>query len=257
MPEFTSYSAGTPCWVDLASPDVAASLAFYGPLFGWEGEDQGEEAGHYTMLKLRGKAVGAVTPPMGGEGQPPAWTTYVSVDDADATVKAAKAAGGTVFVEPMDVMTVGRMAVMADPSGAVIAIWQPRDFAGAELANETGSLCWNELQTRDTKAAAPFYQAVFGWKPEAFEGMGEYTVFNAGDRGIGGMMPMPAEVPPQVPPHWLVYFAVDDCDATVAQATGLGGATMVPPMDIPPGRFSVLADPHGAVFAVIKPNPME
>ena len=257
MAEFTRYEPGTPSWVDLASPDVAASVAFYRRLFGWEGADQGAEAGHYTIFTLRGKQVGAVTP-LQQEGQPPAWTTYVTVDDADVTTKAAREAGGNVLAEPMDVMDLGRMAVFADPTGAVIAIWQARAFPGAQLANEPGSFCWNELNTRDTKAAAAFYGGVFGWKANALDMPGmAYTELKADDRTVAGMMAMPAQVPAEMPAHWLVYFAVDDCDAAVATATGAGATAFVPPTDIPPGRFSVLADPQGAVFAVIKMNPQQ
>jgi predicted enzyme related to lactoylglutathione lyase len=256
MPEFTSYPAGTPSWVDLASSDLDSSQKFYTSLFGWDAESQGEESGGYVMFQKNGKAVaGAMTIMM--EGQPPSWTTYISTDNADATVDAAKDAGATVFVEPMDVLDVGRMAVFADPTGAVIGLWQAGNFKGAELANEPGSFCWNELQTRDTAAAKAFYSKVFGWEPNTadMDGM-TYTEWKMGDRSLGGMMEMSPDMPPQVPAFWLVYFSVDDCDATVAQANGLGATTMAPPMDIPPGRFAVLADANGASFGVIKTNPM-
>jgi len=251
VPEFTEYTAGTPSWVDLGSPDVAASTAFYGKLFRWKAEDQGEQVGHYTMFSLQGKHVGAVSPLQ--PGQPPAWTTYVSVDDADVTVKAARDAGATVLLEPMDVMTAGRMAVLMEPASAVISIWQPRDHLGAQLANEPGTLCWNELNTRDTKRATQFYPAVFGWEPATSEMDGmSYTEWKIDGRTVAGMIDMAVtSAPTQMPPHWLVYFAVDDCDASVKTATGAGATTLVPPTDIPPGRFSVLMDPHGAAFALI------
>ena len=252
MTEFTSYDAGTPSWVDHGTKDLEASNAFYGSLFGWVAEDQGEDMGHYTLLRKAGKVVaGNMTVMM--EGQPSAWTTYVSVDSADATVDLVKKAGGMVFVEPMDVADIGRMAVFADPEGAVIGVWQPKSFFGAELANEDGSFTWNELNTRAVPAAKVFYEQVFGWKPNDLD-MEEmsYTEWKRGDEAIAGMMPMPDMVPADVPPHWLVYFAVDDADDSVAKATGLGAVTIVPPTDIPPGRFAVLADPEGAVFAVIK-----
>lgn len=256
MPEFSSYPAGTPSWVDHAAKDVAASSAFYSGLFGWEAEDQGEEMGHYTIYRKGGKTVaGDMTVMM--EGQPSAWVSYVSVDDADATVDLAKKAGAAVFVEPMDVSDIGRMAVFADPTGAAIGIWQPKTFKGAELANEPGSFAWNELNSRDIPAAKAFYPEVFGWTANdmAMDGM-TYTEWKLGDRTVAGMLPMPAMVPAEVPSHWLVYFAVDDADATAAKAAASGGATLAPPMDIPPGRFAVLSDPDGAAFAVIKMNPM-
>jgi predicted enzyme related to lactoylglutathione lyase len=252
MAEFSSYPPGTPSWVDLSTPDVPGAQAFYGRLFGWEVGDTGPEGGGYAMFLLRGKYVAGVGP-LAMEGQPTAWTTYVCTDDADATVAKVKAAGGTVFVEPMDVLDVGRMAVFADSTGAALAVWQPRAHQGAQLANEPGAFCWNELQTRDTEAAKAFYRAVFGWDAHSSDAPGmAYTEWKRGDDTIGGMMDMPADVPPQVPPYWLTYFAVDDCDGTVAKAAELGGATLVAPMDIPPGRFAVLTDPSGAVFGVIQ-----
>jgi hypothetical protein len=226
-------------------------VAFYTALFGWEAKDQGAEAGHYHMLEMGGVPVAGLGPIM-MEGQPPAWTSYVSVTDADATIAKVKAAGGMVFVEPMDVLEVGRMAVFADPTGAAIALWQPKLHQGAGLVNEPGALVWNELSTRDTAAAATFYGDVFGWGADA-AAMGDmdYTEWKLGEQTIGGMMPMPDNVPPEVPSYWLAYFGTADCDATVARVTELGGTVHVPPMDIPAGRFSVLADPTGAMFAVI------
>ena len=257
MAEFDGYPAGTPAWVDLGTPDLDGSRRFYGDLFGWQAEDQGPEAGGYTIFTLRGKAVAGCGPLMSDQ-QPPAWATYVYVDDADTTIKTAEQAGATVLMPPMDVLQAGRMAILMDPTGAVISIWQPREHKGAQLANEANTLCWNELSTRDTKAAEAFYTKVFGWTAETStaEGM-TYTEWKIGDRSIGGMLEMGENFPPQVPANWLAYFAVDDCDATVKKVTDLGGAVMMPARDIPPGRFAVVADPSGAVFAVIKMNAME
>jgi uncharacterized protein len=256
MPEFTSYAAGTPSWVDHAAKDLAGSNSFYSGLFGWEADDQGEDMGHYILMRKDGKTV-AGNMGMMMEGQPSAWTCYVSVEDADATVNSAKKAGATVLVEPMDVVDIGRMAVFADPTGAAIGIWQPKTFMGAELANEAGSFAWNELNTRDLPAAKAFYTDVFGWTPNELdmEGM-QYTEWKLGEKSVAGMMAMPDMVPAEVPAHWLVYFGTEDADATVAKASELGATTLVPPTDIPPGRFSVLMDPEGAAFAVIKMAPM-
>ena len=256
MPEFSSYPAGTPSWVDHAATDLAASNAFYGGLFGWDAEDQGEEMGHYTLLRKGGKTVAGNMGVM-GDGQPSVWVSYVCVDDADATVALATKAGATVFVGPMDVSDLGRMAVFADPTGAAIGIWQPKSFNGAEVANEAGSFAWNELNTRDIPAAKAFYTEVFGWSANDMDMGGmDYTEWKSGDKSVAGMLVMPEMVPAEVPAHWLVYFAVDDTDAAVSEATEAGAAIMVPPTDIPPGRFAVLSDPDGAVFAVIKMNPM-
>jgi len=256
MPEFTSYAAGTPSWVDHATKDLEGSNSFYGALFGWEADDQGEEMGHYTLMRKGGKTVaGNMTAMM--EGQPSAWVSYVSVEDADATVNLANKAGATVFVAPMDVSDIGRMAVFADPTGAAIGIWQPKTFQGAELANEAGAFAWNELNTRDVPAAKAFYAEVFGWEPHDLDMGGmTYTEWKVDDKTVGGMMTIPDMVPAEVPAHWLVYFGVDDTDASVSKATELGASALVPPTDIPPGRFAVLSDPDGAIFAVIKMKPM-
>jgi hypothetical protein len=251
MPARNSYEPGTPSWVDLASPDLAASADFYSSLFGWEAKDQGPEAGHYHMFEKGGTPVAGAGPIM-MEGQPPAWTTYVSVADADEAIAKVKAAGGTVFVEPMDVLDVGRMAVFADTTGAAAAVWQPRRHIGAGLVNEPGALVWNELSTRDTAAAKAFYGEVFGWEAESSDATGmEYTEWRLAGETIGGMMSMPSEVPQEVPAYWLAYFGTADCDATVASATGRGATLVVGPVDIPIGRFAVLSEPTGAVFAVI------
>jgi predicted enzyme related to lactoylglutathione lyase len=213
--------------------------------------------GHYTLMRKSGKTVAGNMKAM-TEGQPPAWVSYVSVDDADSTVALAKKAGATVFVEPMDVADIGRMSVFADPTGAAIGIWQPKTFQGAELASEAGAFAWNELNTRDVLTAKSFYAEVFGWQPSDLdmEGM-KYTEWKVGDKSVAGMMTMPDMVPAEFPAHWLVYFGIDDTDAAVSKASQLGATTFVPPTDIPPGRFAVLADPDGAAFALIKMNPMD
>lgn len=254
MTEFKSYPPGTPSWVDLGSTDVAGSKSFYGALFGWDATEGTEETGGYCMFRMRGKNVAGLGPVM-MEGQPPAWMTYVTVEHADATIDKVKASGGTVIVEPMDVLDVGRMAVFLDPTGAAVSVWQPRTHQGADLANEPGTLTWNELQTRDTEAAKTFYKSVFDWDAETRQdGPMAYTEWKRGNDSVGGMMEMPAEVPPQIPAYWLAYFAVDDCDASVAKAGALGGTTLAGPMDVEPGRFAVLSDPMGAVFGIIKMN---
>jgi predicted enzyme related to lactoylglutathione lyase len=255
MPEMTSYEPGTPSWVDVSAPDVKTTAAFYSSLFGWDFQDAGPDAGGYGMFLLNGKTVAGIGPIM-AEGQPAVWTTYVSTDNADAAVERIQANGGSVFVPPMDVMEAGRMAIAADPTGAVFGMWQPKQMPGADLVNDPGAFCWNELATRDTKAAESFYSAVFGWgaSTNAFGEM-TYTEWKVGDRSIGGMMPMGADFPAEVPPNWLVYFAVTDCDAAVAKAQELGGGVAAPAMEIENvGRFAVLTDPNGAVFAVIKPS---
>jgi uncharacterized protein len=255
MSERTSYAPGTPSWVDVGSPDLDAAIEFYSALFGWDVHEAGdpEQTGGYRMAYLSDKAVAGMMPLM-QEGQPPAWTTYVSVQDADATAAAVKEAGGSVIAEPMDVLDVGRMAVFADPAGAVFSIWQPRAHPGAGLVNEPGAFTWNELNTRDPEGAKAFYAAVFGWEIEdhEMEGMGTYTEWKQSEDPMGGMMDMRGRVPDEVPPHWLTYFAVEDTDASVKKVKELGGGVAFGPIDIPAGRFAVVHDPHGAMFAVIK-----
>ncbi|HEX9993512.1 MAG TPA: VOC family protein [Acidimicrobiales bacterium] len=254
MAEMTEYQPGTPSWVDLSAPDPDAAARFYGELLGWQAHPSPEpEAGGYVMMTLRGHNVAGIGPIM-AEGQPPAWATYVSTADADATAAAVRDAGGAVVMEPMDIMQEGRLAIFADPGGAVFGVWQPRNHKGAGLVNEPGSLCWNELLTRDVEGAKTFYGAVFGWEFNT-QSMGpmDYTVVMLGDRGIAGMMDMTGQLPDQVPPHWGVYFAVDDTDATMAKVQELGGSVTAGPMDIPDvGRMAALADPHGAAFNVLQ-----
>jgi predicted enzyme related to lactoylglutathione lyase len=243
---------GTPSWVDLSSPDVDASVKFYGDLFGWTADPGSPEFGGYRMLRSHGKQVAGVGPIM-NPGQPPAWMTYVSVDDAGATSARAKKAGAEVLVEPMQVGDAGSMAVLQDPTGAVVGLWQPNLHKGAELFNTPVSLTWNELSTRDVEGAKRFYSTVFGWNAKTNgEGAEAYTEWMLDGKSVGGMMQTPAQVPAAVPPHWLSYFTVADCEDTVKKAQGLGGTVMVPPTDIPQGTFAVLSDPAGAAFAIIK-----
>jgi uncharacterized protein len=258
MSERTSYAPGTPCWVDLGTPDIDAAASFYGEVLGWEVPElpNSAEMGGYRRAKKNGRDVAGMMPLM-QEGQPPAWSTYVSVEDADATATAVTANGGTQVAEPMDVMDLGRMAVFADPGGAFFGIWQPGTFDGAELVNEAGTVGWNELDTRDPAAAKQFYGAVFGWgyDEEPSDRVGTYTIWKAGDAMVAGMIDMNAlDMPAEVPPNWLVYFMVEDADATVEKVKAGGGSVMNGPLDIPPGRFAVVADQFGAAFAVMQPS---
>jgi predicted enzyme related to lactoylglutathione lyase len=209
----------------------------------------------YTMLKLRGKDVGALY--QKGEMMkdvPTHWASYISVASADEIAAKAKSLGGTVIREPFDVFDVGRMAVIADPTGATFAIWQPKAHTGFGVKGEPNSVCWNELLTTDTSKATDFYTKLFGWTAKRG---GDYTEFMNGDTHAGGMMQIPAEWG-KVPPFWGIYFAVTDCDATAQKATSRGAQTIVPPMDIPDvGRFSTIRDPQGAVFSIIKLNPRQ
>ena len=255
MPERTKYAPGTPSWVDLQTSDPASAKSFYGALFGWEYDDRA--AGHdadgneaiYSMATKNGKHVAAVAPlPM--PGVPPHWNTYVTVADVDATAAQVPGAGGSVMMEPFDVMDAGRMSVVADPTGAMLCLWQATNHIGASLVNEHGTLSWEEVMTPDIPAATAFYAKIFGWEAVPLEMPGmEYTELKLNGRGIGGAMKPPM---PGMPAVWGIYFAVDDTDKAVEIAASNGGTVIQPPMDIPPGRMAVIADPAGAMFNVIK-----
>ncbi len=247
-----TYAPGTPMWVDHTSPDVKASAQFYGQLFGWQAQDMGEEAGHYTMFTDHGKTVGATTPPM-SPGTPPSWATYIATDNVEETAKKVAAAGGQTLVAPMQVMDHGSMAVFADPTGAVFCVWQPAAHKGAEMVNQPVSFCWNELATRDLNKAKDFYSKVFGYGLKSNPmPQGEYVEWQIDGRSVGGAQGMGNMYPPEVPSHWLVYFAVANTDETLNKAQQLGGKVMAPAMDIPQGRMAVLTDPQGAAFAIIQ-----
>lgn len=257
MTAVETYAPGRFCWADLGTTDTAAAKRFYTGLFGWTFEDRPMGDGmYYTMLLLQGKSVAALyqqDPQQQSMGIPPNWLSYISVESADASAERTRALGGTVLMDPFDVLEVGRMAMIQDPTGAVVALWEPRSHRGAEVVEEPNTVCWNELATTDTDRAGAFYGALLGWQPERQQyGPLDYTVFRQGERMNGGMLPIAPEWGP-VRPHWLVYFAVDDCDAKVAAAERLGGAVQVPAMEVPEvGRFAVLRDPQGAVFAIMQ-----
>jgi predicted enzyme related to lactoylglutathione lyase len=253
--EVTKHEPGTFCWVELATSDGGAAKKFYTSLFEWSVVDNAMDVGGvYTMLQKDGKDAGALYE-MGPQqkGMPPNWGSYVCVENANDAAAHAKELGATVMLEPFDVMEHGRMAVIQDPTGAVFSLWEPKSHIGARVVNEPGSFCWNELYTTDAARAADFYTGLFGWtKDVRHMDYGDYVIFNFGGRMAAGMMKIPKEWGP-VPPHWMVYFAVDDCDKTVEKAKGLGAQVTVPPLDVPEvGRLAMLKDPQGAAFAVIK-----
>ena len=257
MQETPEYKPGTFCWVELGTANGDAAKTFYTQLFGWTYEDHPMGPGMvYTMLKLNGKDVGALYKLMDeqvAQGVPPHWLSYVSVTSADESTAKAKGLGATILKDPFDVMTVGRMSVIQDPTGAVFALWQAGDHKGAGIYNVPNSFCWNELMTTDTAKDKEFYTKLFGWGAKTeYLGDFEYTMFQNGERGAGGMLKITPEMGP-IPPNWLVYFAVDDCDRKVQKATELGGKVMKPADDIPGvGRFAILLDPQGAALGIIK-----
>ena len=245
MGERTSHAPGTFSWADLSTTDTEGAKAFYTGLFGWDTEDNPmPEGGVYTMLVKGGKAVGALSG-VQQEGQPPAWNSYVTVESADDSAAAADEHGGTVVMDAFDVMDVGRMAVVQDPTGAFYCIWEPGTSIGAERVNEPGALTLNQLNTSDPARAREFYSGVFGWRFEQVPGGDRpyWGIYN-GERLNGGMME-------EQPPAWLVYFGSDSVDDDAGRIAELGGRVLVPPMPVPGGRILVAQDPQGAVFALV------
>ena len=254
--EITEYTPGTFCWVELVTSDGGSAKKFYTELLGLGFNDQpvGEDA-VYTMLNKDGKNVAAMYQ-MNEEQKSrpvyPHWNSYVSVINADETTETVKSLGGTVLMEPFDVFDAGRMAMFKDPTGASFAVWQPNQHIGAQIGNEPGTLCWNELATNDTQKAGEFYSKLFGWKNQTDGGTPPYTMFMNGERMAAGMLEIQKEWG-EVPPNWVVYFAVEDCDASAEKAKSLGGNILNPPTDIPEiGRFAVLNDAQHAAFAIIQ-----
>jgi predicted enzyme related to lactoylglutathione lyase len=255
-----THAPGTFSWADLGTPDPASATRFYTGLFGWTFEDRPiSDNEYYTMLFQDGKTVAALYAQPADQrsaGIPPHWLSYLAVESADRASSRATELGGTVLAPPFDVMEHGRMAVIQDPTGGVVAFWEPRNYPGAGLLGEPGALCWNELCTRDPDRAGAFYADLLSWARETMPMPGyEYTVFKRGDQPAGGMMAIQPEWG-NMPPHWEIYFAVADCDATAANVPKLGGSVMKEPCDIPGvGRFAVLRDPQGATFSVLQAAP--
>jgi len=248
--ERDSYAPGTPSWVDLGSPDIEASAAFYSSLLGWEVAEAHPAAGGYRIAHLRGRTVAGIGPQ---QGPVSAWTTYFATDDAEAHAAAITANGGTVLMGPMDVMDQGRMVIASDPEGAALGLWQAGAHTGAQLVGEPGAVGWNELWTRDVDQAKAFYPAVFGYTADD-DAMAGYTIWKVDGQMIGGAMTIPPDMPPQVPAHWAVYFVVDSVDASVAQVTELGGAVVAPPFDVEGvGRISMVHGPAFESFGLFSP----
>ena len=252
MSERTSYTPGTFSWTDLSTTDQEGAKTFYGELLGWDAEDQPVGDGVvYSMMNIGGKPVAGISPQNEMQrqaGAPPAWNSYVTVESADDAADRATKLGATVVAPPFDVMDVGRMAVIQDPQGAWFLIWQPNQHLGAQLVNAPGAPSWNELASPDLDASSIFYAALFDWTVEPFEGSPEpYLTIKNGDVVNGGIRTLNSPGPP---PHWLVYFAVDDLDASLAKVSELGGATHAGPIDIGIARIAVVADPQGAMFAL-------
>jgi uncharacterized protein len=257
MGERTRYESGTFSWVDLATTDQDGAKAFYAGLFGWEYDDQpiGDGA-TYTLCRFDGRDVAAITTQSDqerGQGVPPHWNSYITVHDLDARAPRVAELNGNLIIPPFDVLDAGRMALAADPTGAVFAMWKPKNHIGATLVNVPGAPTWNELGTKDVETAKQFYADLFGWSYEDLDmnGAGTYSIIRTGDRRNGGIRP---QTPQEegIPPNWLVYFAAVSVEESAATANELGGNVLVPTMRVPAGAFTVVADPQGAVFALFE-----
>lgn len=249
MGERTAYPPGTFCWVELGTNDAGGAKAFYSTLLGWETDDAPTGTGTYTMARV-------ATFPVAGmyeraDSAPPGWLSYISVADAETTAKRAAELGATVLYPAFDVMDAGRMALLQDPTGAVLGLWQPTGTIGATLVNDPGALVLNQLNTSDPDEAQRFYGELFGWRVEhsGTDEQAYWGLYN-GDALNGGMMPLPPEA--GAPSHWLVYFTTADLDRSVAQIPELDGTVLVPPTAIQSGRIAVALDPQGAAFALFE-----
>jgi len=250
----TRWPAGTPCWVDVSVDDVPKAIVFYQGLFGWDIELGAPEVGGYSIAHSGGHIVAAISPKMAGPDAPTVWTTFLATDDTDATADKIKGAGGQVLAGPMDVMEEGRMAVAMDPAGAAFALWQGGNTTGLGVANEPGTLAWNEQMSRDLLGSQAFYQAVFGYGYQDISGDGfKYATLMVDGHEVGGIGEYPAGTPAEVPAAWATYFAVTDTDAAMAKVTELGGSVVRPAQDTPFGRIGAVADNQGAVFSLITP----
>ncbi|TDC97455.1 VOC family protein [Actinomadura sp. 7K507] len=250
---------GTPSWLDIGVPDLDRAKDFYGTLLGWEFQDAGPEAGHYNQCLLRGEPIAGMM--QNPEDQPDVywWDVYFAADDCDGVLKRAADAGAEVVVPAMDVMDLGRMAILRDPQGGQFGLWEGRSHPGSRIVNEPGSFVWNDLTAPDSKAACDFYKAVFGYELEPIPGEMDYTVLRRPDgRYVGGVEGGPGVVlgggDARVP-AWNTCFAADDADAAVRAVRDGGGTVDSEPADTPYGRIATVRDPFGVPFAVMKPAP--
>ncbi len=260
MREIVRHEPGTFCWPELATTDAESAKALYGGLFGWTFDDQSGASGTtYTIARLAGRDVAALYALQRSQrvgGALPRWNSYAAVASADEGATRVKVLGGTIFGAPFDVGKNGRMAIVKDPQGATLCLWEAREHLGAQIVGEIGSLCWTELATTDTVAAGHFYASLFGWALKKQEtGARAYTELWKGPRPAGGMMEIEKGRGP-VEPAWGVYFRVADCDAAVARAKALGALVSKGPDDIEKvGRYAFLVDGEGATFAVMALAP--
>jgi uncharacterized protein len=251
MGERRRYEPGAFCWVGLATSDPASARTFYGRVFGWKAA---EETGAYSTFRLDGKSVAVVyaqTQMARAAAVAPHWTSFVSVEDADACAARARELGAMLPRDPFDVADAGRAATVRDPVGAIVTLWEPRTSVGAEVVNDAGAFCWNELATTSPDRARAFYGGLFGWEYE-LSPSGYATILNVGARngGIRGLSEFEREH--DTPPNWTPYFTVASADEAARTAEHAGGAILVRPKDFGHERIGVLADPQGAAFVIFE-----
>jgi predicted enzyme related to lactoylglutathione lyase len=256
-----TYPAGVPCWVEVLAPDARAAVDFYRGLFGWESAGPGPmpDGGEYFVARIDGDDVaGIATLPSTGVAEP-AWTTYVCVDELDATARRAVDAGGRVIVAPLDAPPAGRLAIVEDPTGATFGLWQPHARAGAQRVNEPSAWAMSALRTRDLRRATAFYADVFGWNAEPFAAGPEPAALFRLPGYVGGtpQQPVPRDVVAVVLEgadiaiaYWSADFWIDDVEAAVERVVRLGGSVVAPPFDVVVFRRAVVTDPAGAVFTI-------
>lgn len=253
---------GAPCWIDLMTSDPGDAARFYSGLFGWQLAIGGEETGYSTTATIDGLPVAGLSGVPAPSGVPTTWTLSFATFDLDASMAAVRENGGRVTMGPLDIMAEGRMAVAADPTGAVFGLWQPGRRTGMKIIEEPGTMAWCEVNTPDARRDRDFYAAVLGHRHAPLpdrDGGFDYRTFSVGDddRMWGGVLPMEGDQWAGIPPHWMIYFAVDDTDAAAASVTELGGSIVVEPFDSPYGRIAVVMDPQGAVLSIMKPSYLE
>jgi predicted enzyme related to lactoylglutathione lyase len=250
VPIRSSAPLGAPTWIDLLTSDLDRAQEFYGTAFGWTFESAGPEYGGYVTASKDGRPVAGL---MGNNPEfrtPDGWTTYLHSADVDATLAAATAAGGVTCGEPMDIKDKGRMATLADPTGAFFGLWQPNGHNGFEVVNEHGAPVYFQLTTTDYAKALDFYREVFGWQTDTVSDTDEFRYSTASFDGdaLLGVMDGTRDLPEGVPSNWHFFLGAEDVDKTVRLVKENGGTVIRDAEDTPYGRLAAVADPTGAGF---------
>lgn len=253
MAKIESYSPGSFCWAELATTDAESAKKFYTEMFGWTVTEHPTPGGVYVIFQSDGNDAAAMY--VAREGVPTHWGVYFAVANADDSAAKVATLGGKVIAPPFDVMDLGRMTIAQDPQGATFSIWQAKRQIGATHGGPLNQAVWPELASPDPAGAVAFYTGLFGWKtqPETGFEAARYIEWINGQAHIGGLLPMLGDEWKGVPPHWIMYITVANCDESAAKAKQLGATVCVPPTDIPnTGRFSVISDAQGAKFSLFQ-----